>query len=1317
MKPKTQFISISPHVTPTYAPFRSALVSVLRSMLVMCLLVATSSLLVLTHAGAVHAAPAAAILACDPGTVVLNIDDIGCGSLRQTVADAPANSTVTFSPTLAGQTIILPYLAIEVTKTVTIDGSAAPTITVSGDENSNIFITDPGTVVTLTRINMVDGKTSGFGGAVNAGGDLVLIGTRMTNNVASFNGGAVAMNGSLIVSGSTFISNTAGDKGGALSIAGPLRVTRSVFVGNTAAQGGAVSYVGTDGQFVNSLFARNTAGTNGDAIFVESAGDVQLIHNTIASPTLTLGAAVYVSLGNVALTNTLITSHTTAVENISGTVSAAYDLFFGNTITLSTTPSGTITSNNLITTCNEPYFVNPDGDNYRLLNGSAAINSGTSAGVSVDIDGSVRPINGAFDMGYHETNALDRALCNLTATNSSTNLFGVPTQFTATLVAGSNVAYTWSFGDGSTGSGATPTHTYTSVGGFTAIVTATNSVPGSGGILSATTSVTIVDAAITGLNAVSNSPKDLGSATQFTASVTAGTNVVYTWSFGDGSTGSGATPAHTYASIGSYTATVTATNSLGNASTSIGVKVNDVAITGLSAANDGPTVLGNSTDLTATIATGTNVVYAWSFGDGITGTGPIPSHAYASTGVYAAVVTATNATNTVTAMTSVVVTNAAPIANAGPDQNVFVSTTVQLNGSGSSDPDNHLPLQYRWLQTGGTSVTLISDTAALPLFTAPSTPAVLTFTLRVTDALGLAAVSSDSVVITVSNAAISGLSAVNDSPTVLSNTTRFTASISTGTNVAFVWNFGDGQLGSGATPTHTYTAFGVYTAVVTATNSVNTVVAQTVVTVINARPIADAGFDQGVAILAVVQLDGSGSMDPDNHLPLSYLWTQTGGPAVVLSSNSAVAPTFTAPATSAALTFTLRVTDVLGLGSSTADTVFVAVDDSPATGLSAINDSPTTLGSSTHFTALVTNSTNAVYLWNFGDGQVMNGQTISHTYSAVGIYTATVTATNGAGSVVATTLVSVTNDRPVANAGSNQSVTVGAAVSLNGSASSDADNHLPLSYGWKQIGGSAVVLTNASSATPSFNAPATPMVLTFQLVVTDAFGLADLSPATVVVTVTDVPLAGLSVINNGPVILGNAIQFTAAVTAGSNVVYTWNFGDGQTGSGPNPIYTYLTTGTFNVVVTATNSVNGSSATTVATVTASSALNGRLTADVGPTLITYTLVVTNAHASFPVMGVIVSGSVPAQAQLVSFTNAISSTTGGDYGNGFVRNPAPVTLSAGQSITITWTVKPNPGTRTVVTRGHARGVEGSLDLTVSSPIYGVFLPVLLNAYQAP
>jgi hypothetical protein len=65
---------------------------------------------------------------------------------------------------------------------------------------------------------------------------------------------------------------------------------------------------------------------------------------------------------------------------------------------------------------------------------------------------------------------------------------------------------------------------------------------------------------VAGLVAANDGPTRLGGATTLTATVTAGGNVTYTWSLGDGAFGSGPLVAHVYPTVGKYTAIVTASN-------------------------------------------------------------------------------------------------------------------------------------------------------------------------------------------------------------------------------------------------------------------------------------------------------------------------------------------------------------------------------------------------------------------------------------------------------------------------------------------------------------------------------------------------------------------------------------------------------------------------------------------------------------------------------------------------------------------------------------------------------------------------------------
>lgn len=119
-------------------------------------------------------------------SVVTSAADIGTNSLRDIIACSDPNDTITFSPSLAGQTIVLTSGMITFTKNLYIRSSVSPRIIISAPNQSGMFEIQAGKTVEFKDLDMISGiSVSGNGGAAfKNSGILKLINVKVFKNAA-----------------------------------------------------------------------------------------------------------------------------------------------------------------------------------------------------------------------------------------------------------------------------------------------------------------------------------------------------------------------------------------------------------------------------------------------------------------------------------------------------------------------------------------------------------------------------------------------------------------------------------------------------------------------------------------------------------------------------------------------------------------------------------------------------------------------------------------------------------------------------------------------------------------------------------------------------------------------------------------------------------------------------------------------------------------------------------------------------------------------------------------------------------------------------
>jgi gliding motility-associated-like protein len=706
--------------------------------------------------------------------------------------------------------------------------------------------------------------------------------------------------------------------------------------------------------------------------------------------------------------------------------------------------------------------------------------------------------------------------------------------------AGTLQSFHWDFGDGTTSTSATPTHTWTQPGEYNIVFYYTDAA-GCSGQAGVATNVNIAEPFTLDFTA-QNTTACVGSTVQFESpSLEASGALFYGWNYGDGT----AEPdyQHQYSAPGTYTITLTAQN-FGGCVASV-TKTAYITILAPPAVYGGHsnTCDGNRDVVTFNFTTTSGTTMTWDLGDGTTqsngGTGAYLIHRYAGTGVYYTSWTATNGTCSVqNADVVYVLTKQNPVLSApakvcaGGSLNVQLAIARDPRDVVDGDDYDYSPLFYYsdgTPFTGSVTVTNPSQPYSNGAFgwtltgfqTGKSGLYVVTtsFGFNCTD-------QSNTIPLTiVAGGAIPAVTIIDDDrcyqqPVVLKDATTVAAgnSISGG-----VWNFGDGStqpLVPGGQVSHLYSVPGVYTVQLTAQDAAGcSSIGGTGTTVVDVDGPKAAFTTSGNTVLLGNTLYLYNNTNNDGMTgTVTYSWDFGDGSISGLTGPShlyAVPGVYTVVLTASAA----------GSCTSTAQATIVVQNFNSHFQISA---SYWTTGSCPPVLAQFTN-TSAGYSsvsWDFGDGATAgNTNYPSHVYQQPGDYTVTLSV-YGVGGLIGkyTDIVSVRQPSATVSAAPT-SVCIGQSATLQAKGKGALDYLFDFGDGTVASGAAAAVSHVYQQAGD----------YTAQLVVLDTVGCAAAAAGPVDLTVNPNPVIQVSPAT--PVAcLGAAVMLTAS-GAGS---YLWS---------------------------------------------------------------------------------------------------------------------------------------------------------------------------------
>ncbi len=597
------------------------------------------------------------------------------------------------------------------------------------------------------------------------------------------------------------------------------------------------------------------------------------------------------------------------------------------------------------------------------------------------------------------------------------------------------------------------------------------------------------------------------------------------WSFPGGipSVSTQQNPSVVYLTPGDYDVTLVVANAAGS---DVITKTNYIHVDGPPQADFSYNISGATVSFTD-LSAGNPTSWLWSFGDSQTSTQQNPTHTYDQDGTYTVALTVTNNCGTSTQFYDITIITPPTAGFTADTTEGCVPLTVQFTSTASPNTTS-----WQWTFPGGTPSASSQQNPTVTY----NNPGTFDVSLTVSNAAGSDQITQNNYI------------TVNEQPhavfaVLISQDTLFVFNNSSGAE-SYLWDFGDGTTDTTANPApHVYAQDGNYTVSLTATNDCGSDTYSVPITIFTV-PIAgfSADVSQGCAPLSVQFTD----LSSDNAT--SWNWTFQGGqPATSNEQNPSV--TYNNPGT---FDVTLIVSNSAGTDTLT-QTAFIEVGIAPdATIDFQIN------GQEVEFSA---DTSHATYLmWQFGDGNTSTEAHPTHTYAEDGSYLVELTVGNECGEIIVQQQIVIATQGPIALFDSDlQEGCVPFEVQFINMSSENASG-----FAWHFPGGD-----------PEFSMAESPLVSYTQAGQYDVTLIAFNDNGSDTITLSnyihafDVPQVNFSFSGSGSTILFQS-ELENADT------YIWDFGDGQTSSEANPVHTYANTGTYIVVLSASNDCGESS---------------------------------------------------------------------------------------------------------------------------------------------